>query len=131
MELASAQPPQQAPWPASAAVNPMPPAPTTNPSQSPNAPEPTTPTIPAQIVRRTRVAYPTGAAPQRIEGIVELSVVVRADGKVKEVRVVKGNPYLGGVAAQSVKEWLYEPAYFRGKPVESEVPVIVNFRRPQ
>ena len=87
--------------------------------------------IPAQVVRRTPVNYPAGAAAQRIEGAVELVAVVRADGRVKEVKVLRGNPLLVGAAIISVKDWLYEPAYMQGKPVESEVSVILNFRRPQ
>ena len=86
--------------------------------------------IPAQVVKRARVVYPAGAAAQRIEGIVEVVAVVKTDGRVKDVRVVKGNPLLVGAAITSVKDWLYEPAYVQGKPVESEVTVVLNFRRP-
>ncbi len=86
--------------------------------------------IPAQIVRRTRVTYPASAAAQKIEGTVELVAIVRIDGRVKEIRIVKGNPFLVGAAINSVRDWLYEPAYLQGKPVESEVPVTLNFKRP-
>ena len=87
--------------------------------------------VPAQIVRRTRVTYPPAAQSQRVEGVVELIAVIRADGRVKEVKVLKGNPYLAGAAISSVREWLYEPAYVQGQPVESEVSVVLNFKRPQ
>ena len=87
--------------------------------------------IPAQVVRRTRVNYPAGAAAQRIEGTVEVIAVVRTDGRVKDIKIVKGNPLLVGAAIISVKDWLYEPAYLQGKPVESEVSVTLNFRRPE
>ena len=85
--------------------------------------------VPAQLVKKTRVSYPSGAAAQRAEGVVELLVVVRTDGRVKDVKVLKGNPFLVGAAIASVREWLYEPAYVQGRPVESEVPVMLNFKR--
>ena len=86
---------------------------------------------PAILVRRSRVAYPTAALSSRIEGPVELIAVVRVDGRVKEVRVVKGHPSLAWAAVTSVRDWVYEPARLHGKPVESEVPVTLNFKRPE
>lgn len=86
--------------------------------------------IPAQIVKRSQVPYPVRAAAQHIEGPVELIVVIRIDGRVKDVKIIKGNPFLVGTAISSVKEWIYEPAYLNGKPVESELSLTLNFRRP-
>jgi protein TonB len=77
------------------------------------------------------VRYPPAALAQHIEGAVELAVVVRADGHVKDVKILKGNPFLVQAAVNSVREWVYEPAAARGKAVESEILVVLNFRRPE
>ena len=86
--------------------------------------------IPAQLMQKTRVMYPPAAQAQRIEGAVELVAVVGQDGHVKAVKVTKGNPYLAAAALASVREWVYEPAYLHGKPVQSEVSIVLNFKRP-
>jgi TonB family protein len=86
---------------------------------------------PAQVIRRSRVAYPASAQTSKIEGAVELIAVVKADGHVKEVKVVKGSPYLVPAAISAVREWLYEPARIGNRAVESEVSVILNFKRTQ
>ena len=86
--------------------------------------------VPAQLIHRERVNYPSGAQAQRIEGAVELIAIIRTDGRVKDVKVVKGSPLLSAAAISSVLKWIYEPAYIRGQPIESEVSVVINFKRP-
>lgn len=86
--------------------------------------------VPAQVLRRTRVAYPSTASATKVEGIVELLATVGADGRVKAVKIVKGNPFLASAAMTSVRDWLYEPARLNGRPVESQVNVVLNFKRP-
>jgi outer membrane biosynthesis protein TonB len=87
--------------------------------------------VAARIVQRAPVHFPPAAISQHVEGLVELIAVVRADGHVKDVKVLKGNPYLVPAAINSVRDWVYEPAYLHGKPIESEVTVLLNFKRPQ
>jgi TonB family protein len=87
--------------------------------------------IPAKVMQKTAVRFPPAAAAQHIEGTVELITVVKADGHVKDVKVVKGNPFLVQAAVSSVREWVYEPAYLHGKPIESEVSIVLNFKRPE
>lgn len=97
----------------------------------PSAPPSEVEVVPAQVIRRTRVAYPSGASNNKVEGAVELIATVRADGHVKDVKVIKGNPFLAAAAISSVREWLYEPAKLNGRAVESQVNVVLNFKRPQ
>ena len=86
--------------------------------------------VPPQVIRRSRVSYPAAAQNTKAEGIVELVAMIRADGRVKDVKVVKGNPYLVPAAVSSVRDWLYEPARLNGKAVESDVVILLNFKRP-
>jgi len=62
-------------------------------------------------------ALSSGAAPplpdvarrMNLAGTVQLQVVVRADGTVKEVRVLGGHPLLADAAQQAVRQWRYRP----------------------
>jgi periplasmic protein TonB len=113
-----------------------PPAPVTNNNPAPATATPAVAStespkiVPAQLIRRTSMTYPPAARSARIEGAVELVAIVKANGQVKDVKVLKGNPYLAPHAANSVRLWLYEPATMNGKPIESEVSITLNFKRP-
>ncbi len=54
--------------------------------------------------------YPDIARQMNLKGTVQLQATVRADGTVKEIHVVGGHPLLAQAAAQSVKQWRYEPS---------------------
>ena len=45
----------------------------------------------------------------RINGTIELLVVVGEDGKPSCISVVRGHPILTSTAIASVKEWLFRP----------------------
>jgi protein TonB len=64
----------------------------------------------------------------RIQGTVELSSVIGVDGRLKELRVLSGHPLLAGAAIDAVKQWIYEPTYLNGDPVEVIAPITVTFK---
>jgi len=61
------------------------------------------------IIFRTIPEYPRIAVSLKITGAVQLQAIVRADGTVKQVRVMGGHPVLSEAAARSVMQWRYEP----------------------
>jgi TonB family protein len=61
------------------------------------------------IAFQAKPEYPRLAAALNLAGAVQLQAVVRADGTVKEVRVVGGHPVLAEAAAAAVRHWRYEP----------------------
>jgi TonB family protein len=66
----------------------------------------------------------------RAEARVVLQVIVRADGTVDEVTLLKCNrPGMGfeDAATNAVKQWRYEPAKSDGKPVDVYFTVTVDF----
>jgi protein TonB len=66
----------------------------------------------------------------RIEGIVELEIVVRADGSVGNIRLVRSLDARFGLddeAIKAVRNWRFDPARLAGKPVQVRVPVEVSF----
>ena len=61
---------------------------------------------------KTRVTptYPDIARRMAITGKVKLSVVIAANGNVKETKVIGGHPILVNAAMDAVKRWKYEPS---------------------
>jgi TonB family protein len=68
--------------------------------------------------------YPDLARQMGIAGAVQLQVVVRADGSVKDVHVLGGHPVLAEAATQAVRQWRYRPA-----PSETVEVVKITFDR--
>ena len=76
-------------------------------------------------------AYPANLRMMGVTGRVSLVAVVRIDGTIGDVRVVKAEPSGRGfeqAATTGVKRWRYKPATLRGVPTESEVEVNIEFK---
>jgi TonB family protein len=77
-----------------------------------------------------RADYASEALNRRLEGIVELVVIVGEDGRVTDIAVARGLP--GGLTAQAieaVKKWRLEPATGPdGKPAAVRQIIEVTFR---
>ncbi|HEV3330400.1 MAG TPA: TonB family protein [Bryobacteraceae bacterium] len=82
---------------------------------------------PARRLHRVDPAYPAIARAARISGTVELTGVIATDGRIRELRVVSGNPFLAQAALDAVRQWIYEPTGLNGEPVEVVAPITVYF----
>jgi TonB family protein len=71
--------------------------------------------------------YPPEARRQRIQGAVHLRAVIGKDGLIKGLQVIDGHPLLIASAADAVKSWKYKPYRIKGKPVEIETVITVNY----
>jgi protein TonB len=85
----------------------------------------------ARLIHRVEPIYPSVARNMRIQGVVELTSVIGVDGRLKELRVLSGHPLLVGAAMEAVKQWIYEPTYLNGDPVEVIAPITVTFKLGQ
>ena len=84
---------------------------------------------PPRVLREVKADYTEQARRQGIAGEVVLEVLVRRDGSVAEVKVVRGLP--GGLnerASDAVRQWRFAPARRFGRPVDVTVEVAVEFR---
>ncbi len=82
----------------------------------------------ARIGRRWKPKYPRALVDENIEGSVVLQVEVRADGKVRNVRVIKGlHPMLDKLAIKSVKRSRWKPGEKDGKKVDMTIRHTVRF----
>ena len=58
-----------------------------------------------------------------------LSIVVNADGKAEDIRVVKSlGMGLDEKAVEAVRKWVFKPGMSHGAPVSVRAQIEVNFR---
>ncbi len=79
------------------------------------------------LLERVEPAYPEAARAQHIQGPVLLHVLVGADGLVRDLKVISGDPQLAKAATDAVRQWRFKPHQLKGKAVEFETRIKVNF----
>jgi len=71
------------------------------------------PCVPAQenrkVVSNPTPAYPDIARKMHLAGVVKVRVVIGADGRIKDVKVVGGHPVLVDAVQETLKDWKYAP----------------------
>ena len=72
--------------------------------------------------------YPSMAKQARVEGTVILEATISPEGRVTDVKVLRGIPLLDNSAIDAVKQWHYSPTLLNGTPVPVVMTVTVNFR---
>ncbi|MBV8903384.1 MAG: energy transducer TonB [Acidobacteriia bacterium] len=82
----------------------------------------------ARLVKRIEPVYAAIAKQARVSGTVELTGIIGADGRIRELRVLRGHPLLAKAALDAVRQWIYEATLLNGEPVEVIAPVTVTFR---
>lgn len=85
----------------------------------------------ANLINQVRPIYPPLAKQARISGTVELSAIIGKDGRVQDLKVVRGHPLLVQAALDAVKNWIYKPTLLNGEPVEVSTTIDVNFTLAQ
>lgn len=84
---------------------------------------------PPELTSQVRPNYTADALDRRIQGSVELELVVTAEGAPSEIRVVRSlDPRgLDDEAIKAVRQWTFRPGRFAGAPVKVVVRVVLNF----
>ncbi|HSP13852.1 MAG TPA: TonB family protein [Thermoanaerobaculia bacterium] len=73
--------------------------------------------------------YPALARQRGVSGSVVIRGVVRKDGTIDNVEIIKDLPSgLGDAAREAVEQWRFRPATYRGEPIDVYYTVTVNFR---
>ena len=82
------------------------------------------------VIHQESPVYPEEARKEKIQGVVELEVVVEADGSVGDITVLEDpDPSLSQAAVEAVRQWRYEPARLEdGTVVAVYMHLTVNFR---
>ena len=80
-------------------------------------------------VDRVIPAYPAAARRAGISGPVVVRGIVRRDGTIDNVEIIRDLPYgLGESARRAVSRWRFRPATFAGEPIDVYYTVTVNFK---
>lgn len=89
---------------------------------------PTPPTRPVKISGPIPI-YTSDAKAHDVQGVVVLDSVIDEEGCVSHLRVTTGLPYgLSEVALATVRQWVFSPAVFEGRPVKVFYTLTVNFK---
>jgi protein TonB len=72
--------------------------------------------------------YPDIAKQARVQGVVILECTISPQGRVSDVKILRGIPLLNEAALTAVKQWVYSPTLLNGVPVPVIMTVTVNFR---
>ncbi len=80
-----------------------------------------------EVISKPPPEYPDLARSAGVDGVVQLQALVGKDGKVKDVKVMKGVEMLNDAAVKAVRQWVFKPALSNNKPVAVWVAVPVRF----
>ena len=77
---------------------------------------------------RVEPTYSEEARKARYQGIVLLSAIVRKDGTIEILKVLRGLGLgLDERAIEALRQWRFEPATRAGQPVDVALNIEVNF----
>jgi len=74
--------------------------------------------------------YPSEARMLRRQGRVTLDGVITEDGRLRQLKVVDGDPILAGAAMQAVSKWRYHPYKLNGEPIRMGTTITLIFKLP-
>ena len=83
---------------------------------------------PPRPIKIVKPKYPKDAFAKKIQGIVEVEILIDARGLVARARVVKSVPGLDEAALDTVERWRFHPATKNGRPVATVARAPVMFR---
>jgi TonB family protein len=79
-------------------------------------------------MRKVDPKYPQSAIKQRIDGEVILYAIIRKDGHVDSIQLVRGlDPLLDQNAMEALARWEFRPANREGQPVDLEAVIHIPF----
>jgi TonB family protein len=82
------------------------------------------------VTKRVEPEYPADARTGRIQGAVELRVIIGEDGRVHALHIIEGHPMLVPAAYNAVRKWEFKPYVENGKtlPVDTNVTIMFTTR---
>ncbi len=78
-------------------------------------------------VKKDPPSYPAVAKVNYIQGEVRLRIFVSREGRVTEVHVIKGHPFLAVPAIEAVRHWVYRPYQLGNRASEFTTLVSIHF----
>jgi protein TonB len=82
--------------------------------------------VPPKLIKSVQGIAPAEAVRGFVAGNVMLDAVVGPTGRVISITVLSGRPSLRASAAQTLKQYRYQPATRNGRPVAAHVTVTIQ-----
>ena len=79
------------------------------------------------LTKRVEPEYPALAKTTHTSGTVRLQAIISTTGKVKDLKVINGHPFLVGAALKAVRQWEYKPFSQGDTPVEVTTEIDLDF----
>ncbi len=83
---------------------------------------------PPRQIKITKPQYPQEAFIKKVEGVVEVEILIDSSGRVVRARIIRSVPLLDAAALQTVYQWVFVPAMKHGRPVATIARAPVTFR---
>jgi protein TonB len=92
-------------------------------------------TVPEQLSEKLLLdkvapSYPQRALQAGLQGPVVLQAWIGRDGRIRDLKLIRGSLLLGQAACEAVKQWRYKPYLLNGQAVEAQTFVTVDFKIP-
>lgn len=84
-----------------------------------------------KVIKEVQPKYTSDAMRAKIQGDVELEMIIRKDGTVGDVRIVKSLDASSGLdqsAVAAARAWVFQPATRQGQPVDYRARLVLTFR---
>jgi protein TonB len=82
----------------------------------------------ANVQSRVDPSYPPAARQLKVQGNVEVQVVINENGKVEKAEPLTGNPILTRAAVDAVKMWKFKPFIDGGKQTSVQATISFSFK---
>ncbi|MFN7930628.1 MAG: TonB family protein [Blastocatellia bacterium] len=117
---AGAPPPPPAPKPK------MEPTPTPTP-KPPDVMKVSSVLLQGKAVQKVQPPYPQIAKTARIQGTVQVAILISQEGRVISAEAVSGHPMLREAAVQAARQWVFSPTSLNGSSVKVSGVIAFNF----
>jgi TonB family protein len=79
------------------------------------------------LLSETKPSYPLLARINYIRGHVQLLVTVDCQGRVTQIHVIRGHPFLAAAALDAIRRWVYRPFETKAGPAVFQTLIDINF----
>lgn len=82
------------------------------------------------LLEKVSPSYPEKALRAGMHGPVVLEAWIGRDGRIEDLKLVRGSFLLGQAAYEAVRQWRYKPYVRNGQAVEAQTYVTIDFKLP-
>ena len=80
-----------------------------------------------RLIEQFAPLYPEAAKQAGIEGPVIVEAIINEEGRVVDLKILRGHPLLRQSAKRAMARWRFEPGRLNGRPVRVYFTLTVNF----